>query len=134
MEQINPAQNDQIIQTSNENSAVETTTANQLNTIIDQSTAEIKYVGFWSRLLAFTIDIIILITLSLIIQVIYIDTILKYLAVVYSPDYNFVILKLVILALWIYHIYRTCRYGATLGKVILGLKVVSNKSKKNKRS
>ena len=109
MEQINPAQNDQIIQTSNENSAVETTTANQLNTIIDQSTAEIKYVGFWSRLLAFTIDIIILITLSLIIQVIYIDTILKYLAVVYSPDYNFVILKLVILALWIYHIYRTCR-------------------------
>ncbi|HEX8974327.1 MAG TPA: RDD family protein [Patescibacteria group bacterium] len=85
--------------------------------------AEVKYAGFWIRLLATIIDLF----LPGIVGVI-LGFVVLYISPKSTGSIYLTITKLIII--WVYYIWMTNKYQATLGKMIFGLGVQNNEGKK----
>ncbi|MFD2703474.1 RDD family protein [Paenibacillus shunpengii] len=78
----------------------------------------INYAGFWVRLMAFTLDLVALVALHYILFVGFLE---KHISGLSSASIS----MLLIIS---YFIFPTLRYGQTLGKMVIGIKVVQTET------
>jgi uncharacterized RDD family membrane protein YckC/type II secretory pathway pseudopilin PulG len=94
-------------------------------TVAPVAADEIKYAGFWVRYVANVIDGIVLV-----VPIIIIDLALLFLTGLKGGNSGLTILSYILncLIIWSYFMVMTYKYQATLGKMAVGVKVVSDKS------
>lgn len=98
--------------------------ASAQSSIIQADTTQIKYAGFWIRWVAGFIDGIITVAIGVVIGIL-----LAILGIGKGTILNIVSPLRYILG-WGYFIFMTYKYEATLGKKVVGIKVLSDKSEK----
>ncbi|GAB4437066.1 MAG: RDD family protein [bacterium] len=102
------------------------------NELFSYTFIEHKRAGFFSRLLAFTIDMLILNALFLIISFIldfFLSYLFQYIGIT-DEDFSYKVIGSIIyftcvLVMFFYFTYSTHRTGMTIGKKVLGIKVVN---------
>lgn len=85
--------------------------------VVQQGSEQIKYAGFWIRYAAVFIDGLILIIPNIIINVVFNALSVPIFGIISSYA-----------VLWLYYILMTKKYGSTLGKKAVGIRVRSDKS------
>lgn len=88
---------------------------------------KVQYAGFWIRLAAFTIDFLVLIGISIIVAIFFAlyaknAGVEKKTAETISATAGFLIN-------WVYYVFMTAKFGATVGKKFFGIRVVTKNGK-----